>query len=54
MRERVATLLELVKKGTQREHRPYFVLLVILVLAGAILAIGAAYPILSPFLYSMF
>ena len=54
MIDRVTTLYELVKKGTQPQHRPYFLLLVILVLAGAILALGAAYPILSPFLYSMF
>ena len=54
MIERVATLAALLRKGTQRQYRPYFVLLVILVLVGSILAIGAAYPILSPFLYSMF
>lgn len=54
MMERVSTLFALVRKGTQPEYRPYFVLLVVLVMVGAILALGAAYPILSPFLYSMF
>lgn len=54
MMERVSTLFSLVRKGTQPEYRPYFVLIVILVMVGAILALGAAYPILSPFLYSMF
>jgi len=54
MNERVLTILALLKKGTEPKHRPYFILLVILVMVGAILALGAAYPILSPFLYSMF
>jgi len=52
--DRVVTLVDLFKRGLRREHRPYFVVLVILVLAGVILSLGAAYPILSPFLYSMF
>jgi carbamoyltransferase len=54
MMDRVVTLVDLFKRGLRREHRPYFVVLVILVLAGVILSLGAAYPILSPFLYSMF
>lgn len=54
MMDRVATLTELLRKGTQREYRPYFLLLLVLVLVGGVLALGAAYPILSPFLYSMF
>jgi TRAP-type C4-dicarboxylate transport system permease large subunit len=52
--ERASTLAALIKKGTKKEYRAYLLLLVILVLVGSILAIGAAYPILSPFLYSMF
>ena len=54
MMERVATLLDLVKKGLKREYLPYLAVLVILVLVGAVLALGASYPILSPFLYSLF
>ena len=54
MMDRASTLVALVKKGTQKEYRPYLLLLVILVLVGSVLAVGAAYPILSPFLYSMF
>ena len=54
MIDRVATLFDLVKKGMLPEHRPYFLLILVLTLVGALLAVGAAYPILSPFLYSMF
>jgi hypothetical protein len=54
MIDHLTTLTALLRKGTQRQYRPYFVLLLILVVAGSALALGAAYPILSPFLYSMF
>jgi len=54
MRDRITTIGALLRKGTQPQYRTYFVLLVILVLVGTVVALGAAYPILSPFLYSMF
>ncbi len=53
MRDRLKTLAALVA-GTSGENRRLFVPVLVLVLAGAILALGAAYPLLSPFLYSMF
>ena len=40
MNERVLTILALLKKGTEPKHRPYFILLVILVMVGAILALA--------------
>jgi hypothetical protein len=54
MMERAKILLELIRKGLLPENRRHFLLIVILCLAGVVLAVGAAYPILSPFLYSMF
>lgn len=54
MIDHVNTLAALLRKGTQPQYRPYFILLLILVVVGSALALGAAYPILSPFLYSMF
>ena len=54
MIDHLTTLTALLRKGTERQYRPYFLLLLIVILVGSILTVGAAYPILSPFLYSMF
>ncbi len=54
MLEKLKTLLALLGRGTRDENRPMFLIVVVLVMVGAIIGIGAAYPILSPFLYSMF
>lgn len=54
MNEKLATLSALLKAGAKGENRRHFVILVVLVLAGMIVALGAVYPFLSPFLYTMF
>ena len=54
MIDKLRTLSDLLRVGTRKEQRPLFLIVVVLVLVGLILAVGAAYPILSPFLYSMF
>jgi len=52
--EKLKTLFALLGRGTRDENRPMFLIVVVLVMVGVIIGIGAAYPILSPFLYSMF
>ena len=54
MRDRLATLAELLHLGTKQRQRRFLLPVLILTLAGLVIALGAAYPLLSPFLYSMF
>jgi len=54
MNEKLSTLAGLVRHGTQRENRHMLVIVLALVFVGGIIALGAAFPLLSPFLYSVF
>ena len=52
--ERAQTVMSLLGMACREHFRPYSVLIVLLVIIGLMAAIGAAYPILSPFIYAMF
>jgi len=54
MLDKLTTLKDLLRHGTRKENRAMFLIVIVLVMVGAIIGLGAAYPILSPFLYSMF
>ena len=54
LRDRLETLSGLLKSGARKENRKHFIILVVLVFSGLIVALGAVYPFLSPFLYTMF
>jgi hypothetical protein len=51
---KLQTLGALLKRGASKENRPMFLIVLVLVMVGAIIGLGADYPILSAFLYSMF
>ena len=54
LKERLETVKQLLREGSRGENRQHFVLLVVLVLAGLIVALGAMYPMIAPFLYTLF
>ncbi|QDU66729.1 hypothetical protein [Engelhardtia mirabilis] len=54
MKDKLSTLADLVGQATRRENRHMLVIVLALVLVGSVIGIGAAFPLLSPFLYSMF
>lgn len=53
-RDRLDTLTALFRESGRAGNRRHFVVVVVLVLAGLIVALGAAFPFLSPFLYTLF
>lgn len=54
LRERLKTAGQLLREGARGENRQHFVLLVVIVMAGLIVALGAMYPLVAPFLYTLF
>jgi hypothetical protein len=54
LKDRIGTLGALLRSGLRPHNRRHFVILVVLVLAGIIVCLGAVNPFLSPFLYTMF
>ena len=54
LRERLQTLAQLLREGARGENRQHFILVVVLVVAGLSVALGAMYPLVAPFLYTLF
>ena len=52
--DRIHTTATLLRMGLQRHFRPFLILLLVLMALGFLMALGASYPILAPFLYSVF
>lgn len=54
LKERLQTLGQLVREGARPENRQHFLLMLVLIAAGLVVALGAMYPLVAPFLYTLF
>jgi len=54
MKDRILTVVELLRYGWQREFRSISILLAAMVVLGLLIGIVTSNPALAPFIYSLF